>query len=119
MSESKITILHLSDIHFKRKKELQYDAYRRDVQDKLIDTIKAHLEAHRAVDVVAVTGDIAFSGKKKQYDEAMEFFSRLREVLPDKTGFLVVPGNHEVDSNLFIGGLAVRCDRFFQNSCFY
>jgi formylglycine-generating enzyme required for sulfatase activity/calcineurin-like phosphoesterase family protein len=107
---SEITILHLSDIHFKKKKEVEKNAFRRDVQQKLVDTVKAHTgkSEHRAPDVVAVTGDIAFSGKKNEYDKALEFFNSLKDVLPGKTEFLVVPGNHDVDRD--------KVDKFFSLS---
>jgi predicted MPP superfamily phosphohydrolase len=62
--EGQITILHLSDIHFKWKK---IETFREDVEEKMIDTIKAHLDnIHSELDFVAVTGDIAFSGKKER-----------------------------------------------------
>ncbi len=101
---SEITILHLSDIHFTprkgdsiRRKEEKSKAFRQDVQQKLIDTVKAHSKKHVPPDFVAVTGDIAFSGKKKEYDEALEFFKKLKAILPGKIEFLAVPGNHDVD----------------------
>jgi formylglycine-generating enzyme required for sulfatase activity/calcineurin-like phosphoesterase family protein/energy-coupling factor transporter ATP-binding protein EcfA2 len=91
--EDRITILHLSDIHFKRKKK---ETFREDVQGKMIDAIKMHGEKyHMEPDFAAVTGDIAFSGK--EYDEAKAFFKDLKSVLPSKTKFLVVPGNHDLD----------------------
>ena len=107
---SEITILHLSDIHCKKKKDEEKNAFRRDVQQKLVDAVKAHTgkSEHRAPDVVAVTGDIAFSGKKNEYDKALEFFNMLKAVLPGKTEFLVVPGNHDVDRD--------KVDRFFSLS---
>jgi 3',5'-cyclic AMP phosphodiesterase CpdA len=67
---SKITILHLSDIHFKRKEKEDNTAIRQTVQQRLIDAVKSHSEKNGGPDVVAVTGDIAFSGKKKEYEEA-------------------------------------------------
>ncbi|MGD2086029.1 MAG: SUMF1/EgtB/PvdO family nonheme iron enzyme [Candidatus Aminicenantes bacterium] len=90
---SEVKILHLSDIHFKRKEK---ETFREDVQAKMIDAIKKHLgKFHTEPDFAAVTGDIAFSGK--EYDEAKAFFKELKSVLPSKTKFLVVPGNHDVD----------------------
>jgi formylglycine-generating enzyme required for sulfatase activity/predicted MPP superfamily phosphohydrolase len=90
---SKVTILHLSDIHFKRKEN---ETFREDVQGKMIAAIKKHLDKYRMEpDFAAVTGDIAFSGK--EYEEAKVFFKELKSVLPVKTRFLVVPGNHDVD----------------------
>jgi formylglycine-generating enzyme required for sulfatase activity/3',5'-cyclic AMP phosphodiesterase CpdA/energy-coupling factor transporter ATP-binding protein EcfA2 len=88
-----INILHLSDIHFKKNKDTSV----RDVQSKMVAAIKDHLKDHEPPDFVAVTGDIAFSGKKSEYDEALKFFNQLKQVLPDHVEFLVVPGNHDVD----------------------
>jgi len=95
---NEITILHLSDIHFRRKDKEPLKTYRQDVRAKMLEAIRAHLVKEKpAPDFVAVTGDIAFSGKKEEYDEAGEFFKELKSILPDGTVFLVVPGNHDVD----------------------
>jgi formylglycine-generating enzyme required for sulfatase activity/predicted MPP superfamily phosphohydrolase/energy-coupling factor transporter ATP-binding protein EcfA2 len=95
---SKITILHLSDVHFKTKEKESTPTFRQDVTTKMIDTIQQHLDKHHVVpEVVAVTGDIAFSGKEYEYDDAKIFFKDLKAVLPSKTEFLAVPGNHDVD----------------------
>jgi 3',5'-cyclic AMP phosphodiesterase CpdA len=99
---SEITILHLSDIHFrnkksKKEKDNENKLVQQDVRQKLIDTASSHLKEHNAPDFVVVTGDIAFSGKKPEYDEALELFEKLKNILPAETEFLVVPGNHDVD----------------------
>jgi 3',5'-cyclic AMP phosphodiesterase CpdA len=71
---SEVKILHLSDIHFKRNEK---ETFRDDVQNKMIAAIKKHLEKYRVEpDFMAVTGDIAFSGK--EYDEAKVFFKELK-----------------------------------------
>ncbi|KAF5411968.1 MAG: 3',5'-cyclic adenosine monophosphate phosphodiesterase CpdA [Candidatus Methanophagaceae archaeon] len=91
---SAIEILHLSDIHFKKKKDDK--TFRKDVKNKMLAIIKQHIDENNLdLDFVAVTGDIAFSGK--EYEEAKSFFEELKSVLPQKTTFLVVPGNHDVD----------------------
>jgi formylglycine-generating enzyme required for sulfatase activity/calcineurin-like phosphoesterase family protein/energy-coupling factor transporter ATP-binding protein EcfA2 len=94
---SEITILHLSDIHFKKKKDEKNKTFRQNVQTGLIDAIGAHVKKHGSPDFVAVTGDIAFSGQKHEYDEAWEFFEELKKILAPGTVFLAVPGNHDVD----------------------
>nr|NIM17063.1 hypothetical protein [Candidatus Aminicenantes bacterium]NIM83741.1 hypothetical protein [Candidatus Aminicenantes bacterium]NIN23201.1 hypothetical protein [Candidatus Aminicenantes bacterium]NIN46895.1 hypothetical protein [Candidatus Aminicenantes bacterium]NIN89817.1 hypothetical protein [Candidatus Aminicenantes bacterium] len=96
---SEITILHLSDIHFKRKKEEENKTFRQTVQERLIEAVANHNRnrEHGSLDVVAVTGDIAFSGKEHEYKEAAEFFKELKKVLPGEAEFLPVPGNHDVD----------------------
>jgi formylglycine-generating enzyme required for sulfatase activity/predicted MPP superfamily phosphohydrolase/energy-coupling factor transporter ATP-binding protein EcfA2 len=101
---NEMTILHLSDIHFKRKEKEITPTLLQDVTTKMIGAIKKHMEKHHVVpDVVAVTGDIAYSGK--EYDEAKLFFKNLKAVLPPKTEFLAVPGNHDVHRD--------RVDPFF------
>jgi 3',5'-cyclic AMP phosphodiesterase CpdA len=93
---SEIVILHLSDIHFKKKKDDERKSFREDVRAKMLAQIKEHIGNNNLdLDFVAVTGDIAFSGK--EYGEAKSFFKELKSVLPEKTIFLVVPGNHDVD----------------------
>jgi predicted MPP superfamily phosphohydrolase len=92
---SEITILHMSDVHFKTKEKETTPTFRQDVTTKMIGAIQQHLDKYQVVpDVLAVTGDIAFSGK--EYDNAKMFFKELKAVLPSKTEFLAVPGNHDV-----------------------
>jgi formylglycine-generating enzyme required for sulfatase activity/predicted MPP superfamily phosphohydrolase len=102
MSEnmSEITILHLSDIHFKKKEKEDNKALRQTVQERLIEAVATHNQEHGRLDVVAVTGDIAFSGKKHEYKEAADFFKELKKVLPEEIEFLPVPGNHDVDRDV-------------------
>ncbi len=95
---SRITILHLSDIHFRRPDKEKRPTYRQDVRDNLLEALSGHFEGGGVVpEVIAVTGDIAFSGK--EYAEAKSFFKDLADVVPGKRKipFLLVPGNHDVD----------------------
>ncbi|HLP60976.1 MAG TPA: metallophosphoesterase, partial [Candidatus Deferrimicrobium sp.] len=94
---SEITILHLSDIHFKKKKDEDNKIFRQTVQERLMEAMTTHLGQHGNPDFVVITGDIAFSGKKEEYDEAFTFLKGLKAVLPGETEFLAVPGNHDVD----------------------
>jgi formylglycine-generating enzyme required for sulfatase activity/calcineurin-like phosphoesterase family protein/energy-coupling factor transporter ATP-binding protein EcfA2 len=97
---SEITILHLSDIHFKKKKEEENMPFRQLVQERLIEAIATHKNEHGSPNFVAITGDIAFSGKEHEYREAAGFFDKLKKVLQGKTEFLAVPGNHDVDRDV-------------------
>lgn len=116
----KIAILHLSDIHFKRNKDDKNKTYRNDVRAKMLAKIKEHIDRTLDLDFVAATGDIAFSGT--EYDEAKSFFDDLKSVLPKKTVFLVVPGNHDVDRDYVDEFFSLReivrngkTDRFLEN----
>ena len=44
---SEITILHLSDIHFKRKEKEDNKTFRQTVQQRLIDAVKNHRRRER------------------------------------------------------------------------
>ncbi|UCH94181.1 MAG: metallophosphoesterase [Candidatus Aminicenantes bacterium] len=93
---SKTEILHLSDIHFRQQKG--DITFRQEIREKMIQAVQNHLDEHNIeLDVVAVTGDIAFSAKDHEYEEAENFFKNLQKILPQKSQILIVPGNHDVD----------------------
>lgn len=95
-----ISILHLSDIHFKKDLGGTYPPFPGKVNEWLIDRIKTHLEEiDENLDYVVVTGDITFSGKAVEFETAKNFFGSLKKVVPEKTELLIVPGNHDVDRN--------------------
>lgn len=89
-----IRFLHLSDLHFKTGAAKGYD------QDKVLRGLLERLRKDRSkspLDLIFLTGDLAFSGEAKEYDAAVAF---LRDLL-DATGvapdhLFVVPGNHDV-----------------------
>jgi calcineurin-like phosphoesterase family protein len=91
-----INILHLSDIHFKRKVT---DTFRSDIKQRMLEAIRSHIEkeSNCIPNFVVVTGDISFSGKKEEYDEAEFFLNEIRAILPGSAEFLIVQGNHDVD----------------------
>ena len=73
--DKKITWLHLSDLHF-RVAEDNFES--RLIYDKLLEDLK-HIE--KDIDLVFVTGDIAFSGRTEEYALASEFFNGVLEIL--------------------------------------
>jgi Calcineurin-like phosphoesterase len=92
----KALFLHLSDFHF------------RHGTDALLSRVSRITAALGSVDaiadlcVVAATGDIAFSGKKSEYEIADRFFETLKAELSERYGeqnveLLFVPGNHDCD----------------------
>ncbi len=87
--------LHLSDTHF-REEEL-WD--RRATLRALIAKVGELKAKGLAPDMVFVTGDIAWSGKAKEYEQATRFFHELNKVLEldPKDRWFLVPGNHDVD----------------------
>jgi formylglycine-generating enzyme required for sulfatase activity len=105
---SKLTWLHLSDLHFRPGERHTWDenivlrALLNDVQERITsDGLRPAF--------IAVSGDIAFSGKAEEYDLARRFFDELLETTGlTKDRLLVVPGNHDVDrSTITWGAVAI------------
>lgn len=95
----KIRIVQFSDIHAKSKNEtLLFNAKR------VISTVRTIGDADAYI--IVASGDLAFSGKKEEYEIVSKFmktffsdegFKRTRQYID----FLYVPGNHDID---FLGG---------------
>ena len=55
-------------------------------------------------DLIFATGDIAYSGKEHEYEEATKFLDKLLEAAAvERTHLFVVPGNHDCDRALGLG----------------
>ena len=100
-SETALTFVHLSDIHFREDRtDTQYD----EVQADLRNEIELNLQAlFCEVDAtgILVTGDIAFAGREAEYKSARAWFEKLSGIVRcGVDGIWVVPGNHDVDRSL-------------------
>ena len=94
-----LTFIHLSDIHFGQEKGSEIYVHD-DVKECLITDL-AELKVATGIERmggVIVTGDVAFSGKKSEYDSAAQWLDRLTQAIGcEKTDVIVVPGNHDID----------------------
>lgn len=91
-----INWLHISDLHHKRT--IKGDGDRSVVEEAFLRDIEQQVDRGLMLDMVFITGDIAFSGRSDEYDEARDFLSRLLKVAgihPDRV--YVVPGNHDMN----------------------
>lgn len=116
---ARLTWLHLSDFHFREKATWSQDV----VLKSLLEDVRARYVDTSAPDLLFLTGDIAFSGKREEYLLAEAFVAELREVLkmpPER--ICIVPGNHDIDldreEDAFAGARAAlknveEVDRFF------
>ena len=94
-----LTYVHLSDIHFGQEKGAEIYVHN-DVKECLIADVAMLQEGTgiERMEGVIVTGDVAFSGKKKEYDSAAQWLDRLTQAIGcEKTDVIVVPGNHDID----------------------
>lgn len=92
----KLLFLHLSDIHFQGTKSGNPVLLRTEQIAGAVGSLLVKPE----VCFVVVSGDIALSGKAKEYVFAEQFFNDLSEKLkvrlhPSQTHLIVIPGNHD------------------------
>ena len=92
-------ILHLSDIHFGRDNP-QYKVRGEFIKKKEIlrDLLASIRDNAMKPDHIIVTGDVAWFGKKKDFDEALIWFKELLRVTNlSGSDITFCPGNHDVN----------------------
>ena len=91
----RITICHLSDIHFGKDGNTILEK-----KEKICDAILQNA-LKRDIVLFIVSGDIAQSGQEIEYEIALNFFMQIQEYLEKrkelKVLFFFVPGNHDCD----------------------
>lgn len=95
-------LLHLSDIHFSTKDiDKPYDQNRGLRGDMIHDVKQMRKRIGRPVDVILISGDIAFRGSKEEYEFALKWLQN--ELCPASgcsiENIVVIPCNHDVDRN--------------------
>ena len=89
-----LRVLQFSDIHFSSHSPA-HRMIHEDVRQQVLNDIQ---NLNRPVDLIVIAGDVAYSGKRDEYQEAAEWLERVRDVAGCPRGrVLTVPGNHDVD----------------------
>lgn len=89
----KVKLLHLSDFHFKFD-----DCNQEIVNSSLKLKIQEITNERGSYNIIIITGDIAYSGKKGEYEKAKTFINEIAKVSGVvKSNIITVPGNHDVD----------------------
>lgn len=93
-----VRILHLSDLHVKANRESEKWARRRVLgDDAWLPNLDALLK-DGDIDLLCFTGDLAYSGREKEYAEVTSFLEKTCErVKVPRERVFVVPGNHDID----------------------
>jgi len=92
-----LLLLQLSDIHLKSTTTEPLERI-----GSLVNSVK-NIERNLSLCVVAITGDIAFSGKGEEYEVALDFVTALNAALQNalpagvKIKSVIIPGNHDCD----------------------
>ena len=97
MGRDQLIFVHLSDIHFTKKSGDSFDLDR-DTRTQVENDLTTLLQAVGSPTGILVTGDVAYSGKRDEYDRATDWLSRLCDRIgcPPESVW-VIPGNHDVD----------------------
>jgi DNA repair exonuclease SbcCD nuclease subunit len=93
----KFRFVHLSDIHFGQETDGSLPIHE-DVRRKLVEDCHERAVALGSATGVLITGDVAFSGKPREYSRAGDWMEEITSAVGCKlTSVCVVPGNHDVD----------------------
>lgn len=92
--------VHLSDIHFGQEGNGVYGPHE-DVRRELVRDCRVQRNKLGDADGILVNGDIAFSGKKEEYDLAAVLIEELATTIGCRVAHdvRVIPGNHDIDFN--------------------
>jgi predicted MPP superfamily phosphohydrolase len=99
MAIDSLTFIHLSDIHFRKGYSDSMFDLDNDVRNQLVHDAINTCNKLGGISGILISGDIAFSGKKEEYDIAINWLEN--ELCPkinlDPSNIWCVPGNHDID----------------------
>ena len=93
-----VVLIHLSDIHLRKGRTGDTYDLDRKVRHELELSLRRLPAVAPKVNAFVVTGDIAFAGKRPEYDLAGSWLRHMCELVNcDDSSVLTTPGNHDVD----------------------
>ncbi len=99
--------IHFSDIHFGQEKNGTLVVHE-DIRAQAIRDCRVIAEQLGSVHGILVIGDIAYSGKRKEYQRAGDWLDEIISAVGcGESAVFVVPGNHDIDKDKigFIGDI--------------
>lgn len=85
--------LHLSDLHRGQPGERTRWGTAREA---LLRDLRAQARRHGAPDLILLTGDLAFSGQRREYERVDETLADVRAAVGGEPLVVTVPGNHDL-----------------------
>lgn len=105
----KITLVHLSDIHFSERDNYSQIDLNQHIRRSLLEDLVSYSKDGMVFNGLLITGDVAFSGQSEEYARAKQWLDELynkTETSPENT--YVVPGNHDVDRSFVQPGYGLH-----------
>ncbi len=97
---STITWLHISDLHFRESQSDDSSVVTNALLTDLSRRADIAQELEK-IDLIFITGDLAFSGRSIEYALAHTFLEELRKITRvPKARLFIIPGNHDVNRDL-------------------
>lgn len=98
----KLVFIHLSDIHFSKSKLGEPYDLDSDLRSRLEADANSVSNELGSPDAILISGDIAFSGAREQYDIAKQWLDEglCLAVNGDPASIWTVSGNHDIDQNI-------------------
>ncbi|WOH68866.1 metallophosphoesterase [Bradyrhizobium sp. BWA-3-5] len=95
---SRIRMVHLSDIHFGQEDKDGTFHHQEDVRNAVTRDCKVMRGKLGPANGILVTGDIAYAGKKAEYDRAGVWLDNICDIVGcERRAVHIIPGNHDVD----------------------
>lgn len=108
MAPDRLLFLHLSDIHFCRRRDEGYDL-NSDLRNELERDVSRLRDKLGDAAAILVTGDIGFSGKADEYKIASDWLKTLAELAGCRSeNVWTTPGNHDVDRSVVSGSAVLE-----------
>jgi predicted MPP superfamily phosphohydrolase len=103
-----VTLVHLSDIHFRKNASTPHDAFK-DIRNELERDAVAQKDVLGVYGIV-VGGDVAFSGHPNEYEFANTWLKTIagRLGVDPSERIWVVPGNHDIDRKSVENSLLIQ-----------
>ena len=99
--KNEINILHISDLHYGMEEDVDLEKEANERRIEALNLLYYYFEHENEdlwkPDIIVITGDLGWSGKKEQFEEAYnEMIKKLLEILDlDSTKLIISPGNHD------------------------